>query len=193
MPTWAPGCAAASAAAWRRLLHALRRPNLFEIWRVQFAVLPGQGRAEQSARSREQLGAVRTQELLELHLFSQIYMQDEKCSFQFRFFARLRLTNWWMSRCALAWLGPKPSARAWISFGSLSLSGAQANFSKTNVWPGKWQAASAFHLDFWVHNDRRSCQGRAGKGGSAEKAGLVNRTEGAVQGVAGGRTQWLAT
>lgn len=122
MPTWAPGCAAASAAAWRRLLHALRRPNLFEIWRVQFAVLPGQGRAEQSARSREQLGAVRTQELLELHLFSQIYMQDEKCSFQFRFFARLRLTNWWMSRCALVWLGPKPSARAWISFGSLSLS-----------------------------------------------------------------------
>lgn len=57
------------------------------------SLLSCQGRAEQSARSREQLGAVRTQALLELHLFSQIYMQDEKCSFQFRFFARVRLTN----------------------------------------------------------------------------------------------------
>lgn len=61
------------------------------------SLLSWQGRAEQSRAERQEPRAVRSceevLELLELHLFSQIYMQDEKCSFQFRFFARLRLTN----------------------------------------------------------------------------------------------------
>lgn len=91
----------------------------------------------------------------------------------------------------LARLGLKPSARAWISFGSLS---------------GTRPRPTLVRRMFGQANDRQRVPsilifecimtGEAARGGLPREAGQWSRggrAEKIVQGIAGGRTQWLAT